>query len=295
MMNNKTVASAAGTLCVAALLLTGCTSAPAGGESAPEKKPFGQCELSDKAGTYELDTVTDGVLTIAVPWPSPSGYPGESPDKVEGGYLYCLTAEIAHRAGIDEIKIDTTSFEALVTARTQNYDLSLWDVIVTPEREKVVDFASPYMQVQTGLAVRKEDEDITPDDLKDLRIGFLAGSKAEQIVADDIEPTAQTRTFQGNDDMFNALLANQIDVAMNDTITLMPWAHASGGKGVVVGQYRTDSPLAPVLPKDSPNTAVVSEIIDEMNADGTTDAVLTKWLYEGFGGHPDDIPFWDAE
>ncbi len=293
-MHSKTLATALGSASVMALLLTGCSSG-ATGSDAPERKPFGECDVTDTGATHELDTVTEGVLTIAVPWPSPSGYPGESPDKVEGGYLYCLTAEIAKRAGLDEIKIETTSFEALITARTHNYDLSLWDVIVTPEREKVVDFATPYMKVQTGVAVRAEDEDMSHEDMKDARIGFLAGSKAEQLVNEKIKPTQSTRTFQGNDDMFNALLANQIDVAMNDTITLMPWAHTSSGKGVVVGQYRTDSPLAPVLPKDSPNTEPVSAILDEMNEDGTTEAVLTKWLYEGYGGNPEDIPYWDAE
>lgn len=293
MRSTKKVLGALSALGIVSLALSGCA---AGGGASPdaEAKPFGDCEITDNHGTHELDTVTDGVLTIAVPWPSPSGYPGDSPDEVKGGYLYCLTAEIANRAGLDDVKIETTSFEALITARTQNYDMSLWDVIVTPEREKVVDFSSPYMHIQTGVAVRAEDKDKTVEDMPDARIGFLAGSKAEELVAERF-PDAETLTFQGNDDMFAALMANQVDMIMNDTITLMPLAYNSGEKAVVIGQFRTDSPLAAVLPKDSPNTAPTSEIIDEMHEDGTIDAILTKWLYEGYGGHPDDIPFWDEQ
>lgn len=293
MLKRRRIVAATGVAVAASVLFAGCSGAGGGGGAEKSDRPFGDCTISDQTGTHELETVDDGVLTIAVPWPSPSGYPGDNPESVEGGYLYCLTAEIANRAGLDDVVIETTSFEALITARTQNYDLSLWDVIVTPEREKVVDFASPYMYVQTGLAVREEDADMTREELPEKRIGFLAGSKAEELVNGSISPSQQPRTFQSNDDMFNALMANQIDVAMNDTITLMPWAHQSGGKGVVVGQFETASPLAPVLPKDSPNTPVVSEILEEMEADGTTDAILTEWLYEGYGGHPDDIPFWE--
>ncbi|RGE20094.1 ABC transporter substrate-binding protein [Leucobacter sp. wl10] len=295
MRSKKKALSAMGALGIVSLVLSGCSAGGRGDTgSGTEAKPFGECDISDKKGTYELDTVTDGVLTIAVPWPSPSGYPGESPEEVEGGYLYCLTAEIANRAGLNDVVIETTSFEALITARTQNYDMSLWDVIVTPEREKVVDFSSPYMNIQTGVAVREKDKDMTIEDMPNARLGFLAGSKAEELVAERF-PDAETLTFQGNDDMFAALMANQVDMIMNDTITLMPLAYNSGGKAAVIGQFRTDSPLAAVLPKGSPNTAPTSEIIDEMREDGTIDEILTKWLYEGYGGNPDDIPFWDEQ
>lgn len=294
MRSTKRILGALSAFGIVSLALSGCAAGGGTTEPDAEAKPFGDCEISDKTGTHELETVADGVLTIAVPWPSPSGYPGESPDEVEGGYLYCLTAEIANRAGLDDVVIETTSFEALITARTQNYDMSLWDVIVTPEREQVVDFSSPYMHIQTGVAVRAEDKDKTVADMPDARIGFLAGSKAEEVVAERF-PDAETLTFQGNDDMFAALMAKQVDMIMNDTITLMPLAYNSDERAVVIGQFRTDSPLAAVLPKDSPNTAPTSEIIDEMHEDGTIDAILTKWLYEGYGGHPDDIPFWDEQ
>ncbi len=294
MRSTKRILGALSALGIVSLALSGCAAGGGTTEPDAEAKPFGDCEISDKTGTHELETVADGVLTIAVPWPSPSGYPGESPDEVEDGYLYCLTAEIANRAGLDDVVIETTSFEALITARTQNYDMSLWDVIVTPEREEVVDFSSPYMHIQTGVAVRAEDKGKTVADMPDARIGFLAGSKAEEVVAERF-PDAETLTFQGNDDMFAALMAKQVDMIMNDTITLMPLAYNSDERAVVIGQFRTDSPLAAVLPKDSPNTAPTSEIIDEMHEDGTIDAILTKWLYEGYGGHPDDIPFWDEQ
>ncbi|MFT3871996.1 MAG: ABC transporter substrate-binding protein [Nocardioides sp.] len=279
---------------VVGLALSGCSGSESSSSSeSAEGGNFGKCEVTDSPTVHELKPITDGVLTVAVPLPSPGAYDGETPETVDGGYLYCLAAEIANRGGLSKIALKTTSFEALVTAKTQDFDLSLWDIIVTPEREEVVDFATPYMSVETGVAI-KSGESIAEDDMADAKIGVLAGSRQEALVNDEIKPSQTPSTFQNNDDMFNALLAGQIDVALNDTTTVMPWATKSGGKIDVIAQYKTGSKVAPLLPKGSENTEIVSTIVDDMKSDGTLDDILGKWLNPLLGGDPNDLPVWTA-
>ncbi len=281
-------AGAAGVAGVLCLTLAGC-----GGESKADAAGFGRCDVTEDPEVHDLETVSEDVLTVAVPLPSPGAYEGETPESIDGGYLYCLAAEIAARGGLEGIEVHTTSFEALVTAKTQNFDVSLWDIIVTPEREEVVDFATPYMPVETGVAV-KEGADVSAEDVGDLKIGVLAGSRQETLVADEIQPSEKPSTFQNNDDMFNALLAGQIDVALNDTTTVMPWAESSDGRISVIAQYETGSEVAPLLPKDSANTDAVSAIVEDMEADGTLADILEEWLSPILGGNPDDLPVWTA-
>lgn len=273
----------------------GLTMSGCGGSSAgePSASGFGDCEVSAEPTVHELDPITEGALTVAVPLPSPGAYIGDTPESIHGGYLYCMAAEIAKRGGLERVVVHTTSFEALVTAKTQKFDLTLWDIIVTPEREQVVDFATPYMPVETGVAV-KEGTEVSEESITTSRIGYLAGSRQETLVTDEIQPSQPTSTFQSNDDMFNALLAGQIDVALNDSTTVMPWATASKGKIEVIAQYKTGSEVAPLLPEGSENTDTVSQIMDDMSADGTLDKILTKWLNPLLGGDPDALTVWEA-
>jgi len=281
-------------LLLTGLALSGCSGSDASAASdSSGGSNFGKCTVTDSPTVHELDTITADTLTVAVPLPSPGAYDGETPETVDGGYLYCLAAEIANRGGLSKIELHTTSFEALVTAKTQDFDVSLWDIIVTPEREQVVDFASPYMSVETGVAI-KSGSSITEDAMGGAKIGVLAGSRQESLVNDEIKPSQAPSTFQSNDDMFNALLAGQIDVAMNDTTTVMPWATKSGGKIEVTAQYKTGSEVAPLLPKGSSNTEVVSTIVEEMKSDGTLDDILGTWLNPLLGGDPNELPVWTA-
>jgi polar amino acid transport system substrate-binding protein len=280
---------AVGLAAVLSLTLPACGSSDGG--SGGSAAAFGDCTVTENPKTHELNTITDGALTLAVPLPSPGAYVGDTPESINGGYLYCMAAEIANRGGLERIIVHTTSFEALVTAKTQDFDMTLWDIIVTPERQQVVDFATPYMPVETGVAV-KQGTSLSEQEIAEKRIGYLAGSRQETLVTEEIQPSQSTSTFQNNDDMFHALIAGQIDVALNDTTTVMPWATASDGKIEVVAQYKTGSEVAPLLPKGSENTALVSQIIDDMKADGTLDEILAEWLNPLLGGDPAALPVW---
>ena len=50
-----------------------------------------------------------------------------------------------------------------------------------------------------------------------------------------------------------------------------------------------------LLPKGSPNTAVVSEIIEQMKQDGTIDELSSKYLSVAYGVDPTEIPLWSIE
>ncbi|MFG3685482.1 ABC transporter substrate-binding protein [Micromonospora sp. NPDC047740] len=254
--------------------------------------PFGDCEVTKNPTVHAMKTKTEGTLTVAASLPYPAGYRGNTLESVDGGYMYCLDAEIANRAGLRKIKLVNASFEALVTAKTSNFDFAVWDIYDTPERRKAVDFSTPYNTYRTGVLV-KTGSNLTKESIKTATVGVLAGSVQLKYVNETLKPK-EVRVFSSNDDLFNAVLAGQIDAALNDTATVMPRAASSGGKLEVIGQYPAGGDVAALFPKGSQNVTVVNEILADMEKDGTLAAIMNKWLNPILGGDPNKLADWSA-
>ncbi len=79
----------------AGMALTGCggSTQAEGGDGAA----FGECEVYGTAGSINLHPVTPDTLTVQTNLPSPGWWKGISPEKITGGYEYCLAANIAYR------------------------------------------------------------------------------------------------------------------------------------------------------------------------------------------------------
>jgi polar amino acid transport system substrate-binding protein len=272
------------------LAMAACGSDDSGGE--PGAADFGDCEVTENPTVHELKTMTEGTLTVAASLPYPAGYRGNTLESVDGGYMYCLDAEIANRAGLKRIKLVNASFEALVTAKTSNFDFAVWDIYDTPERRRAVDFSTPYNTYRSGVLV-KSDSNLTKESIRTATVGVLAGSVQLTYVNETLKP-GEVRVFSSNDDLFNAVLAGQIDAALNDTATVMPRAASSNGKLKVIGQYPAGGDVAALFPKGSPNVAVVDQILADMEQDGTLDKIMDKWLNPILGGDPEALPDWSV-
>jgi polar amino acid transport system substrate-binding protein len=92
-------------------------------------------------------------------------------------------------------------------------------------------------------------------------------------------------------DMFTALAAGQIDVAMTDTSIVLAEELKSPGKLKVVGQYKTGETYGAIYPKGSPNKAAVDAIIQSMIDDGTMSKLADKYLASVWGQDPAKVPY----
>ena len=255
---------------------------------------FGRCEIGDNVAKHALFPAHEGVLTVAVPLPSPQAYQGNTPETIDGGYLYCLGAEIANRGGIGKIVVKNASFESLVTGKAGDFDMSIWDLFPTDERKKSVDFSESYRFTDTGV-IAKSGSDVTGKTLAAKRIGVLLGSVQEKFVREKLKPTGDVRIFQSNDDMWAALMANQIDAALADTETALPRATASNGALKVFGRYPVGGDVAILFPKGSKNVESTNQILKDMRGDGSLQAIEIKWLAPILGAPVSSIPEWTVK
>jgi polar amino acid transport system substrate-binding protein len=279
-----------------AVLVSACGGGSEAGESGAEggeggAASYGECEVYGDAGTIELEPVADGVLTVQTNLPSPGWWKGETPETLDGGYEYCLAANVAHRAGLDSLRVENVSFDALVAGQTSDFDMAMAQISVTPEREEVVTFSAPYFDSNIGV-LAPSDAGMTEEDLPDSKIGVQLGTTAVEFAQDRIAPDQELQVFPDTTALVTAVSSGVVDAAVMDTAILLAFAKNSGGTLEVVGQYESGESYAAIYPKDASNGDTISEAIEAMREDGTLDKLSATWLGPELGGDPAAVPVW---
>jgi polar amino acid transport system substrate-binding protein len=247
---------------------------------------IGNCEVTGKKGAYSITPAVPGQLTYETNLPAPGWNNGDTPETIKDGYEYCLAANIAWRLGLDKVTIKNVDFDALVAGQTKDFDIALSQISITDKRKEVVQFSVPYFDSDVGVLTKKGKK-VESGDMKGLRIGVQQGTTGADFIADTVKPKAPAKVFPDTPSMFTALMANQIDVAITDTAIVVPQAATSGGKQVVVGQYKTGEQYGALFPKGSASAATIDKIMAELVAEGVTKKLEAKYL----SGDMSKIPY----
>lgn len=279
---------------IAATTLAACSESSSDSASGSDSESgYGDCTVYGERGSIEMEPATDGVLTVQTTLPSPGWWKGTSPESIDGGYEYCLAANVAHRAGLDKVKVDNVSFAALVAGQTKDFDIAMAQVSVTPEREEVVTFSEPYFDSNLGVLAPK-GSDITEENIKEKKIGVQVGTTAVSWVDEVLKPNSAPQNFQETPAMVTAITSGLTDAAIQDTAIMLGFAKNSNGALEVIGQYETNEQYAAIYPEASKNEPAIDEAIKAMRTDGTLDELSAKWLGPELGGDPSAVPVWKA-
>ena len=246
-----------------------------------------------ESGSISFKPVTGATLTVQTNLPSPGWWKGTTPESIDGGYEYCLAANMAHRAGLKSVKVVNQSFDALVAGQTKNYDVAMAQISITPEREEVVQFSEPYFDSNVAV-LSKEGAGVTQDNIGSKKLGVALGTTSVDFVKSTLKPSQKARVFQDTDAMVTAVASGQIDAAIQDTAIMLGFAGGSNGALKVVGQYETSEKYGAIYPKGSSNAAAMNEAITAMSADGTLKKLSASWLGPTLGGDPAKVPVFVA-
>jgi len=251
---------------------------------------FGQCKLYGSKAAFPFKPAVSGQLTVETGLPAPGWWNGESPETIQGGYEYCMAANIAYRAGLDRLVIVNVSFAQLLGGQTRNFDLALTQATITEERRKAVDFSIPYFASDQGVLVRTGTK-VDSETMRHLRIGVQGATTSGQFATEKIKPTQPLRVYPGLAAAYAALAARQIDVVLYDTAEVLGEASASGGTMKVAAQYSTGESYGAIFPKGSANETTLNKIIRSLKDDGSLDALSAQYLAPSWGADPRTIPY----
>ena len=242
---------------------------------------------STTSSTSNLKTVTPGKLTIATGEPAYSPWVEDNKPESGKGFEAALGYAIAGKMGFKKTDVVwvRTQFEAAIAPGPKNFDFNIQQYSATPEREKAVDFSTPYYTTAQAIIANSNNKYANATKLADLdgaKIGVASGSTSltlAQRLFKSVSP------FNDNDAAVQALKSGQIDCIVVDIPTAWYITGAELDDAKIVGELPSEDTqgdeLACLLAKDSPLTSSVSKAIDELKSDGTLAKLEKQWLLSG--------------
>jgi polar amino acid transport system substrate-binding protein len=242
------------------------------------------CSVERSAAGPSFQPARPGVLKVATAFlPAPGFWAGRPPT---AGFEAGLARELAHRLGLKRVEVVQVPFSEIVAGKLHGADLALSQLTPTEERSGSVDFSTPYLSAPPGILALRRVDAADVHGLRELRWVAPRLSTLTPILMDRIRPTQDPIEVEDRAAALKVLRSGRADALMLDLPVALGLAHAEPGRFHVIGQLDGDEGLAAALPKGSPNVEVVDSAIRSLQADGTIDDLVNRWL----GGSGSDVP-----
>lgn len=162
-------------------------------------------------------------------------------------------------------------------------DIILANFTQTPERERVVDFAKPYMKVDLGIVSPKDAPITDIEALKGKTLLVNQGTTADQFFRKKHKEIPLLK-FEQNTETFNALLDKRGAALAHDNTLVLAWAKEHPDFVVSIAKLGDESVIAPAVRKgDDALREYLNQEIDTLNQNGTIIAAYEKTLAPVFG------------
>lgn len=233
-----------------------------------------------------FETVEEGVLTAG------SDIPFRPFEFREGGELTGfdveLVEEMASRRGL-EVKWVDTAFDTIFTQLAGGqFDVVASATTITEERERQVNFTTPYYRAQQALAVNTEE---TPDvrSVDDLGDGHTVavqrGTTGETWARENLAPDGvEIRSFPEAPDTFTALEAGNVTGVIFDEPAVTAEVDRRPGLELV-DTIDTDEEYGfAVNPENEELLEALNQTLEEMIDDGTYQRIYERFFPDAPAG-----------
>ncbi len=159
-----------------------------------------------------------------------------------------LAKYLTGKPEVDEKIVTSETREALINNKT--VQAVFYTYSITPERQKKVDFAGPYLISGQSIAVRADNNDIHKlEDLAKRKVCVTKGGTAYLTMTRRV-PSAELITLETSSECEATLRQGRVDAQVQDRPVLLGQVQAGGLK--VVGDTLTYEPYGIGLPHGSP-------------------------------------------
>ncbi|EKM1540086.1 cysteine ABC transporter substrate-binding protein [Campylobacter upsaliensis] len=218
---------------------------------------------SSESGVNSIERIKNaGVVKIGVFGDKPPfGYVDEK--GANQGYDIIFAKRIAKELLGDENKVEFVLVEAanrVEFLKSNKVDIILANFTQTPERAEQVDFALPYMKVALGVAVPKDSEIKSVEDLKDKTLILNKGTTADAYFTKN-HADIKTLKFDQNTETFAVLMDKRGDALAHDNTLLFAWVKERPDYQVVIKELGNQDVIAPAVKKGDKE---LKEFIDNL-------------------------------
>lgn len=195
------------------------------------------------------------------------------------GYDVQVVTEVAKRLG-RPVKFSESTFDAIFAGlEAKRFDVVANQVSVTPERQKLYAFSTPYT-VSTGVVVTRAD-DSSVTSLADVRGKTSAQSVTSNFAATAKASGAKVVGVEGFTQAVALLKQKRVDITINDDLAVLDYLKTTGDKGIKIAATTPESTdQAFAFRKGSPLAAQFDTALKAMTADGTLAKISSTWFGE---------------
>jgi polar amino acid transport system substrate-binding protein len=166
--------------------------------------------------------------------------------------------------------------------------MGMTGITIRDDRKEQVDFSDPYMRSEMVMMVRGDEDRFTdaasfaanPDLLMAAQPGTTPFYVGVYEVLDGNEANPRIKLFETFGAGVEALKAGDVDLVLTDGTAGNGYVEASDGGLKIIGGPLGTEDFGFIFPKGSDLVAPINAAIASLKADGTLDALNTKWFLE---------------
>ncbi|MBG9791783.1 cysteine ABC transporter substrate-binding protein [Paenibacillus dendritiformis] len=199
------------------------------------------------------------------------------------GFDADVAKEVAKRLGV-EVEFITGEFSGLIEGLQKNkYDALVSQVTITEDRQKMMDFSTPYVKNAVNVIVKSDNATIQKlEDFKDKKIGVGLGTNDEKYLRDVAMPKVGTFEIATYNDVITSLKdldVGRIDATINNVFAIKPLIEKNQFKVKAVGEPIKEDFAGIAIRKNNPELLdAINKALAEMKSDGTFTKIFHKWF-----------------
>ncbi len=245
------------------------TSSEASGEEASST-------ASAETASYDVETVEDGVLIMSTNAAFPPYEMTNDAGEFEGIDVE-MAGEIAKRLGL-ELQIDDMDFDAALLAVQQGKsDIAMAGITITEDRLVNMDFSNTYANGVQSVIVPEGSDITSPDDLAGKLVGVQRGTTGYTFCIDEFGEDAVAPFDNGNTAVQN-LVSGKVDAVVIDNAPAQEYVAANPGLTILDTAFADEDYAIGVAKGNTQLLDAINSILAEMEADGTTQAIIDKYI-----------------
>lgn len=198
------------------------------------------------------------------------------------GFETELIRKIAEQAQLDLKEEFVANFGDTLTAlENGKADLAMATISVTPARQQIFDFTTPYFRANPFAFITKDDSIKTIQDLANKKVSVWTGSNHEQKIKEiQKEGTGSVIPAKSIFLAVKAVIQGEADAAVGDDAYMLNFADRykqHNLKAVIDRSIEPESYAIAVRKGDQALKKKIDDALLQLKRDGTIDALTKKW------------------
>lgn len=204
------------------------------------------------------------------------------------GWEYDFMVEAAARLNM-QVVYEPISWDAMIASVAEGqFDMGMTGITIREDRAEVVDFSDSYMTSQMMMMVRSDEDRFTNAEEfganEDLLMAAQPGTTPFYVgvydVLDGDEANSRIRLMETFGATVQALRAGDVDMILSDGTAANGYVDASDGALMIIGEPLGTEDFGFIFPKGSELVEPLNAVIADMAADGTLEALNTRWFLD---------------